>query len=721
MREGRERNFPVSNRRGGFQGRVSEEGARLGFRKYSDRNRGDFYKRSGRQKEISFLFFNFPVDWKSVDLWRLFKRYGDCTDIYMAKRNLRNGKRFGFIRFKSGRLDWELERKLSSIWIGNFKLHVFKADQRKTKDSKSPVLQDRGRIPEKEAGEFGWRSYAEVVRGSRRVWEANGEDRKKPSPGSAVGRENQEKGNLEGEEIKEDMSFGTWDSDKKHLAVLENSLVGTISSVDNLGAVNKLCNSVIQDCKIKYLGGHRILLVFNKVENSRLILTNKNHGLHHWVKNIEKWSIGDRATERLIWIKISGIPLHGWKEEVFESIAKNWGKVICCRNCNLIEYDNLTGGKVLIRSPLIAPINCLGHIKFGNLLYRVTVKEIEELDECMGTDDLDESEKLLASEYSEEDSSEADKEDEESERWSEVEGEGRRQDMVENHIPQEAGYGDLDEVFGRNDNADGRSGDGREAGENLRRRTDQGGSTTEVAMGMEPGEDEGSLFRNNPGQGEEQLEKDMGLSESRPVENDRFGNVLGPKHGHQGGGPAMDLNGSAIHYSPIKITSQYADGMSEAERPATKEVIDLDNHWEERPKEDPIIGGTEMCNNQMNPARVEKRDSNAKQVQHKSKAKKKEQQCLGRGKVSFHLMKKLARERALKAGDRKGLASTSKAKEGRSKSNASRASISGSQCNSVNSLGNRNSEPSIREFGEMLGMSWSGNQEKGQERTSNCQ
>ncbi|KAI3684819.1 hypothetical protein L6452_34045 [Arctium lappa] len=49
----------------------------------------------------SFLFFNFLEDWNVPHLWKAFKYYGNVGDIYMARRRMLNGKRFGFVRFKN--------------------------------------------------------------------------------------------------------------------------------------------------------------------------------------------------------------------------------------------------------------------------------------------------------------------------------------------------------------------------------------------------------------------------------------------------------------------------------------------------------------------------------------------------------------------------------------------------------------------------------------------
>ncbi|GJY46224.1 RNA-directed DNA polymerase, eukaryota [Tanacetum coccineum] len=67
----------------------------------------------------SFLFFNFPMWWEVKNMWETFRKYRNLVDIYMAQNRLRNGKKFGFLRFKNGsrernETDWSTTRNRES-------------------------------------------------------------------------------------------------------------------------------------------------------------------------------------------------------------------------------------------------------------------------------------------------------------------------------------------------------------------------------------------------------------------------------------------------------------------------------------------------------------------------------------------------------------------------------------------------------------------------------
>lgn len=70
-------------------------------------------------------WFNFPENWEVVNLWRTFKRYGDISDLYMARKRMKNGQNFGFARFNNMTDEKLMEKKLGGIWIGSFKLRVY--------------------------------------------------------------------------------------------------------------------------------------------------------------------------------------------------------------------------------------------------------------------------------------------------------------------------------------------------------------------------------------------------------------------------------------------------------------------------------------------------------------------------------------------------------------------------------------------------------------------
>lgn len=59
-----------------------------------------------------------------LDLWHQFKKWGDVREIFISKQKNRNGRRFGFARFRGVSDVHELARQLDQFVIGGLKLYV---------------------------------------------------------------------------------------------------------------------------------------------------------------------------------------------------------------------------------------------------------------------------------------------------------------------------------------------------------------------------------------------------------------------------------------------------------------------------------------------------------------------------------------------------------------------------------------------------------------------
>ncbi|GKD43428.1 nucleotide-binding alpha-beta plait domain-containing protein [Tanacetum coccineum] len=78
-------------------------------------------KRALRQNVVNFFFTNFPPEWNKANLHDLFVEVGEISDVYVARKLTKAGKRFGFARFfRIGNLQ-ALEKRLNRIRIESFR------------------------------------------------------------------------------------------------------------------------------------------------------------------------------------------------------------------------------------------------------------------------------------------------------------------------------------------------------------------------------------------------------------------------------------------------------------------------------------------------------------------------------------------------------------------------------------------------------------------------
>ncbi|KAI3772063.1 hypothetical protein L6452_03237 [Arctium lappa] len=150
---------------------------------------------------------------------------------------MRNGRKFGFVRFRKGTNVGIMERKLNGIWIGTFKLRVFAAERNKN----SGVL-------------------------------GKGEAKEQP---------------------KQQKVIGAWEKDEKIQSNLETSLIGYVEFVDNFEALYTLCKSELMEVKdVKYLGLEEVEACSDEEEES-LVPSEWSEG----DENEEDWGVDESIFE----------------------------------------------------------------------------------------------------------------------------------------------------------------------------------------------------------------------------------------------------------------------------------------------------------------------------------------------------------------------------------------------------------------------------------------
>nr|XP_007139935.1 hypothetical protein PHAVU_008G071100g [Phaseolus vulgaris]ESW11929.1 hypothetical protein PHAVU_008G071100g [Phaseolus vulgaris] len=117
-----------------------------------------------------FFFSNFPFDLKETDLWKIFRRWGRVSDVFISRRLNIKMQRFDFVRFQGVQNIRELENQLNTIWIGSWKLYANRpkynksAETRKEWNEKQKEKElESEKVVKKEWRVKGKNSYANVV------------------------------------------------------------------------------------------------------------------------------------------------------------------------------------------------------------------------------------------------------------------------------------------------------------------------------------------------------------------------------------------------------------------------------------------------------------------------------------------------------------------------------------------------------------------------------
>ncbi|PWA13703.1 hypothetical protein CTI12_AA631290 [Artemisia annua] len=254
-------------------------------------------------------------------LWMVFKKYGTVFDMFMVQRRLRNGKRYGFVRFKLVKDVEGLLRQLQKIKIGDELLRVYEAFDRKNKVN----------------GEM--RGDGGVHVNSGKFVGSNGRD------GTVVKRDI-----CDNRKYVDVINGGSKKAETNGYGKSENATANvTEQQKDNNGDM-EIPLGGLTNIEIKLLGGLEVLVVFENEATANNVLKDTEHGLRRWIHKVRRGDSLERTAGRFTWINIMGVPISCWGEATFRRIAALHGTILGFHNCRLEGNQSVTYGRVQIHT-----------------------------------------------------------------------------------------------------------------------------------------------------------------------------------------------------------------------------------------------------------------------------------------------------------------------------------------------------------------------------------
>ncbi|PWA76953.1 hypothetical protein CTI12_AA229170 [Artemisia annua] len=332
------------------------------------------------------MFFNFPDEWGMGRLWMIFKKYGTVFDMFMVQRRLRNGQRYGFVRFRFVRDVEGLLRQLQKIKIGEEWLRVYVAHDRIYKGNAGP-REGMEKQETRSNGATNGERYRNVGNGVNRdnrrfVDVVNGGIHRtgvnnygKVSNGIGGQALNKEGITLNKEETGSERTIEVDDMDTNS-ALLGRSVVGEVKAMCFLSKLPVLCEEQgLAGIEVKLLGGLEVLVVMENESMVANVLNDKDHGLRRWMHKLRKGDSIHRTAGRITWINILGIPISGWSEGTFKKIAALHGTILGMHNCRLEGNQNLVYGRVQIHTINKGLINEVLNVTVRRKNHKVCVVE----------------------------------------------------------------------------------------------------------------------------------------------------------------------------------------------------------------------------------------------------------------------------------------------------------------------------------------------------------
>ncbi|KAM0050099.1 hypothetical protein Hdeb2414_s0008g00293701 [Helianthus debilis subsp. tardiflorus] len=252
-----------------------------------------------------------PDRYSGMDLAEVVGVHADIYDIYIARKRDKLGNRFGFISLLDVKDTVAMEKKLSDIRMGDFKL-CFNVARFTLEDGEINNRQPETMKPKIIKGVSDGTSEGKGSSGSNFVRVRSFKD-------AILGRRSESK-EEKVIDIKEDFKMPELGNGKAVIARMKD--FKRLKEAENL--VREL---MVRAGIVQYVGGMYVLVSFSSLEEveSFLVLSKEKGEMFH---STEKWIGQSLPFERIAWLRVQGIPLHLLDNSVINQVEERFGKIV---------------------------------------------------------------------------------------------------------------------------------------------------------------------------------------------------------------------------------------------------------------------------------------------------------------------------------------------------------------------------------------------------------
>ncbi|KAM0063685.1 putative RNA recognition motif domain, nucleotide-binding alpha-beta plait domain superfamily [Helianthus debilis subsp. tardiflorus] len=328
---------------------------------------------------------NLPFGCTPWEVTKFLGHYGEVTGTYVARKNDREGNRFGFISFKNVKNAKELEYRMNGVKMGKFilKVNIAKFAAENVGLFEDGDLSMNKNIPETIGMEHYHQDY------SQQKW-AGGTYKGLQKEGRSFADLFKGKGKDNGEASTSNVPCSgkilTISKDVKAFHFLYGSaLVGRTVDINILNKLDRiLWEGGFSGIVIYYVGGLSLLLSFKDHEAAAEFLLKKDVWTQ-WFSVMDMWEGQTLAFERITWLNMFGVPLHLADNSVFNEIACQFGTVVKPAQL-FVDDDDLSLACVGVLVGDGKEIKEMVTLKWKNKSFQVRVSEVGDvwIPECMG-------------------------------------------------------------------------------------------------------------------------------------------------------------------------------------------------------------------------------------------------------------------------------------------------------------------------------------------------
>ncbi|RZC28959.1 hypothetical protein D0Y65_000794 [Glycine soja] len=290
-------------------------------------------------------------DVNEVWLWEKFKTWGDVREVFIAKRCNKEGRRFGFGRFKGVSDVKILETHLDNIFIDDHKLFVNLP--RFTRLASN--LQTHTRVDK------GGKQNKEDVKGLPVTNRPRVVGQKGVSGGTMTGADGTPTITIEPTKGRDFWCKGAW--------------VGKLKKPMKMEKMEDYISWELgYNISTRFLGDDMVLLIGLSEDQAQQLINSEINGGNTLFYSLERWRPGYRSSNRVVWLQLWGFPIEAWEVDHMKHIVSTIGDVIEADE-DTEDRRRLDRARLLVRTPLPPAISKEVKVRCGGEDHRVWLVE----------------------------------------------------------------------------------------------------------------------------------------------------------------------------------------------------------------------------------------------------------------------------------------------------------------------------------------------------------
>ncbi|KAK9053567.1 hypothetical protein SSX86_024641 [Deinandra increscens subsp. villosa] len=310
------------------------------------------------QGSTSFFITDLPNGCTSEYLWETFYHYGKISDAFVPRRKDWRGRTFGFIRFLGVDNVDSMLSTLREVKVDGTRIRIYVS-----RFGKEDSIRQPRKMKINEPGRWAGRGESENRERT--------EEKKKGIQETTVNRREQtdvKNGGRRIIKLPNKCAFFPSHCNGR-------TLVGEVAFMEVMeDLIDRLDEMEQSRVELSYIGGMKMLLTFKDRMSAENFLTEKKEQWSKKFSMLRWWDGREQETERLVKLKIMGVPLMARDGETFDKIAEAFGRRAMSSDSSWANED-VSSGCCYILTNKLGWIDEVVDVEWRNHRYEVWVTE----------------------------------------------------------------------------------------------------------------------------------------------------------------------------------------------------------------------------------------------------------------------------------------------------------------------------------------------------------